>query len=85
MVSILPITNRLQGLFENGIGVFLIKKYAPNIDKCRMENFHASYGRARPFKLNEFTGVFLVLGIGLGCAVIAFLFELTGFFHASLS
>lgn len=75
-------STRLQGLLENGIGVFLINKYAPNIDKCRMENFHATYGRARPFKLDEFTSVFLVLGMGLGCALFSFLLEIIGFRHA---
>lgn len=59
---------------EIGIGDFLMKKYLPPTNQCRMKDYKGTI--TRPLALNDLTAAFFVLLTGTAVAVIIFIGEL---------
>lgn len=71
----------LQYLQESGLLDHWLKQYTPNVDKCMVGKSKA-HERMIPFSLLDLSSAFLLLGIGIGLCLFAFLLELIASLHA---
>ena len=69
---------RLLKLVESGLLKYWLNQYIPNIDKCLVNNHVAGSKKENmiPLKLIDFSGIFLLLGVGLLASFLSFLCEL---------
>ncbi|XP_057376140.1 ionotropic receptor 93a-like [Daphnia carinata] len=76
------INHDLQYLQESGLLDHWLKQYTPNVDKC-MVGKSKPHERVVPFTLLDLSSAFLLLGIGIGLCLFAFLLELIVSLQAS--
>ncbi|KAI9553850.1 hypothetical protein GHT06_019119 [Daphnia sinensis] len=69
------INHDLQYLQESGLLDHWLKQYTPNVDKCIVGK-SKPHDRVSPFSLLDLSSAFLLLGIGIGLCLFAFLLEL---------
>ena len=64
-------------LVETGLTRFWVKSLStiPRADECMADNKRAVTRRVRPIQLSDLTSAFLILGIGIGLAILTFLIE----------
>ena len=73
----------MQKFWENGILNHLFAKFTPKIDKCMVDK--SDPPKLSPLKLIDLSSAFLILGIGYGLSLVAFLFEMCRkFLHRSI-
>ena len=65
---------RLQQFWENGIMDRMFAKFTPKIDKCMVDKKEPP--KLSPLKLVDLSSAFVILGIGCGLSLVAFLFEM---------
>jgi hypothetical protein len=62
-------------VWETGLPPFWVKNAMPQAQKCFSKSKPLSSSRQVPIRLDDLTGAFLILGIGIGLATITFLIE----------
>lgn len=62
-------------LWENGITIYMKRKYFPTTDSCKVSDVKQQKKLA-PWKLIDLSPAFFILGAGLSLATIVFIFEL---------
>ena len=63
-------------LRESGILDHLIQKYKKNVDKCKLKNMDKQSSAGNPLSLYAMDCAFVVLGVGVGLSLVAFVLEL---------
>ena len=80
-----PIYNRLLYLWASGLINYWTDKYTPNVDKCLIKSnkpkINSENDGLKALMLKDFTGAFLLLGLGLSMAFLVFLLELIVFYY----
>ena len=61
--------------FESGLLRFWAKSVIPRADECFFTKKQETSARQVPIRLVDLTSAFLILGVGLGLAVLTFLLE----------
>nr|CAH0101184.1 unnamed protein product [Daphnia galeata] len=71
------ISRGLMDLYESGIVRFWVKQLPtiPKADECFANDKRRVVSRPAPIQLTDLTSAFLILGIGIGLATLAFLLE----------
>ena len=71
----IDLSRRLMDLFESGLMRFWAKTVVPMADKCLTTKKRRTSSRQVPIYLVDLTSAFLILGVGLGLAILTFLLE----------
>ena len=66
---------RLMDFFESGLLRFWAKSVIPRADECFATKKQSTSARLVPIRLVDLTSAVLILGVGLGLAVLTFLLE----------
>jgi hypothetical protein len=66
--------HRMQYLWETGLLNHWVRKYTPNVDKCLKSNPRATRNLA--LKLIDLSSAFVLLTIGYGITLVAFVSEI---------
>ncbi len=61
--------------FESGLLRFWAKDVVPRAEKCFSTDRQQTSARQVPIRLVDVTSAFLILGVGIGFALVAFLLE----------
>ena len=68
-------SRRFMDLWESGLARFWVKSVTPRADECLDTNRKKKTARQVPIRLVDLTSAFLILGIGLGSAIICLMLE----------